>query len=422
MKRFAIVGCGTGGLAAAIQLARAGHDVSIFERFPEPSAVGAGILIQPSGALVLRQLGLLDALELTAARIDALDGRLASGKRIMDVVYSNYAPGVRALGAHRANLLAILNGAAVAAGVKIHCASEVEAIDRKSPEISTLRFSDGRESEPFDAVVLANGTQSRLRELLPVPQSCRPYPWGALWSVFPLERGDPLPNALLQRYRSASVMIGLMPTGVDPVTGNPCASFFWSLRRAHLERWRETPLDEWKAEVLEHWPEIGWVLERFVSKDQLAFAGYADVRMRRWHDGNVVVIGDAAHAMSPQLGQGANLALIDAACLSDCLRETDSIAAAFAEYTKRRRRHLRFYQAASRCLTPMFQSDSRIAAWLRDFGFPLANRMSFTRREAVRTVAGLKTGLLLDRSVTEGLEREPGASLASASAGEEASE
>lgn len=401
MGRFAIVGCGTGGLASAIFLARAGHDVVIFERFPEPSAVGAGILVQPSGAAVLRELGVLDALARTAARIDALDGRSIDGRRIMDVTYSDYAPGAHALGVHRANLLDVLFRAAAGAGVQLRCASDVLAIRRKSGK-TVLAIATGTGTEAFDAVVIANGTQSRLREQLAIPQACRPYPWGALWAICPAEADAP--PALVQRYGGARIMAGVMPTGTSPETGMPCASFFWSLKRDELAHWHRTPLDDWKADVLRHWPELEPLLARIVSKDQLAFATYADVRMRSWHEGNVIVIGDAAHAMSPQLGQGANLALLDAFCLSRCLERQEKVEDAFADYSTSRRRHLRFYQRASRLLTPMFQSDSRAAAWLRDRAFPLANRFSFTRKEAVRTVAGLKTGLLFDPSVTAQLE------------------
>lgn len=400
VKRFAIIGCGTAGLATAIHLARAGHEISIFERFSEPAAVGAGILIQPSGAAVLHELGLLDALSRTSARIEALDGRLPNGKRIMDVRYRDFAPDAHGLGVHRANLLAVLHGAATEAGAHIHCSLDVRSIE-KGPSGSCLMFADGSRSDVFDAVIVANGTQSRIREQLPVPQSCKPYPWGALWAVLPLEERDPLPAALVQRYHRASVMIGLMPTGTNPVDSRRCVSFFWSLKCTDVENWKRAPLEEWKREALGHWPEIEWALERITTREQLAFASYADVRMQRWHHENIVILGDAAHGMSPQLGQGANLALIDAACLSDCIAEFSDIDEALAEYTRRRRKHLHFYQRASRWLTPLFQSDSRVATWARDLGFPLANRFSFLRREAVRTVGGLKTGWLFDQAVID---------------------
>lgn len=272
-------------------------------------------------------------------------------------------------------------------------------------------FADGVSSDAFDAVVIANGTQSRLREQLGISQTCKPYPWGALWAICPAE-DEVLSPALVQRYQAASMMIGVMPTGVNPETGKHCVSFFWSLKREDLARWHATPLENWKAEVLRYWPELDRLLARITARNQLAFATYADVRMSRWHDGNVVVIGDAAHGMSPQLGQGANLALLDAFALSCCVAEHGEVADAFSMYSKMRRRHLRFYQHASRWLTPMFQSDSHVAAWLRDWSFPLVNRFSFARREAVRTVAGLKTGLIFDKSVTQQLSLQTFPSLA----------
>ena len=119
----------------------------------------------------------------------------------------------------------------------------------------------------------------------------------------------------------------------------------------------------------------------------------------------MAVIGDAAHGMSPQLGQGTNLALVDAMVLARCLREDTDIPSAFAAYSAQRRQHLRFYQFASRWLTPLFQSDSRLAAWLRDLGFPLTPHLRFTRQEAVRTVAGLKTGIAFDQPLLT-LDRE----------------
>ncbi|MCP1727249.1 2-polyprenyl-6-methoxyphenol hydroxylase-like FAD-dependent oxidoreductase [Natronospira proteinivora] len=398
-RSIAIVGCGTAGLATAIFLARQGHAVTLFERFPEPTAVGAGILLQPTGMAVLRELGLLEAMEETAARVDRLDGRTSSGRRVMDVSYGGLAAQPYALGVHRANLLQVLLGAAVDAGVEIRCDTEVNGI-RHVDERPVLELADGKTLAGFDGVVIANGTQSQLREQLAIPQRCQPYPWGALWTISTSLEQAPEP-ALLQRYVGAGVMIGVMPTGLDPQSGKPCVSFFWSLKTADYAAWKDRPLADWKSQVLEYWPEIGPLMASITDRDQMLLATYADVRMRRWHQGSVAVIGDAAHGMSPQLGQGANLALVDALVLARCVDHATSIPAAFAAYTPARRRHLRFYQLASRALTPLFQSDSRLAGWLRDISFPLTNSVPYTRRQALRTVAGIKTGLLFDRDVLE---------------------
>ncbi len=400
-RHFAVIGCGTGGLATALFLARDGHRVTLFERYAEPTAVGAGILLQPTGMAVLRDLGLLDQLERRCDRVDALDGRASGGRRVMNVRYTDLAPDTYALGVHRANLLQVLLTAA--AGLDIHCGSEVERV-LPTGDRTALVLANGERHEGFDGLVIANGTQSRLRSQLDIPQSSTPYPWGALWSICPApeELRQPM---LQQRYAGASVMIGIMPTGRNPATGEPCVSFFWSLKTADHALWNRTPFDDWKTEVLGHWPEIEPVLASIGSRKQLLLATYADVRMRCWHAGRMAVLGDAAHGMSPQLGQGTNLALVDAMVLASCLRRHPDIPSAFAAYSNQRRRHLRFYQFASRWLTPLFQSDSRVAAWLRDLGFPLTPRLRFTRQEAVRTVAGLKTGLAFDRPLMT-LDRE----------------
>ena len=105
------------------------------------------------------------------------------------------------------------------------------------------------------------------------------------------------------------------------------------------------------------------------------------------------LIGDAAHSTSPQLGQGANMGLLDALALSEAIERHASLEAALPAYAAARRRNVRFYQAASDWLTPLFQSDSLAAARLRDLGLPALARFGYFRRETIRTLAGLKTGL-----------------------------
>ena len=116
--------------------------------------------------------------------------------------------------------------------------------------------------------------------------------------------------------------------------------------------------------------------------------------MRPWHTRNTVYLGDAAHATSPQLGQGCNLALLDAQALAASLAAHDDLPGALADYTRRRRRQLAFYQYATRWLTPFFQSDSRLAGVVRDLAMPLAVRLPWIQRHMVLTMCGLKTGPL----------------------------
>jgi len=137
------------------------------------------------------------------------------------------------------------------------------------------------------------------------------------------------------------------------------------------------------------------VLDQIHDEGQLLYAGYHDVVMHRWHTRNVVYLGDAAHATSPQLGQGCNLALWDAMELSDCIEaEPRDLATALDRYSRRREEHLAFYQTATRWLTPFFQGDVEALAHLRDVAMPLLGKVSVFKRMMTLSMLGVMDGFL----------------------------
>lgn len=389
-RDIAIVGGGTAGAASALFLARAGHRVSLFERVPEPAAVGAGILLQPTGMRVLRSLGLLDPILAHGARIDSLYGTIPGGRAVLDVRYRDWDVAAFGLGLHRGALFSVLWNALTAQGVEVRSGISIDALEQSQAKASLS--SDGRCLGEFDCVVLADGTRSELRACLPIPQTVEPYPWGALWAMVP---DDGLhPGVLRQWFRNADQMMGLMPTGRGHADdGTPVLSLFWSLPIDGVAAWRDAGLEQWKRQALALAP-IEPVIERITSADQLTFASYSDVRMKHWHHGRVVCIGDCAHATSPQLGQGANLALIDASVLARCLQAAGDVPAGLADYSAQRKSQLRYYQLSSRWLTPFFQSRSRLASGLRDLALGPLCRAPLLRSEMARTLSGTKTGLL----------------------------
>jgi 2-polyprenyl-6-methoxyphenol hydroxylase-like FAD-dependent oxidoreductase len=116
--------------------------------------------------------------------------------------------------------------------------------------------------------------------------------------------------------------------------------------------------------------------------------------MHRWSTRNVVYLGDAAHATSPQLGQGCNLALWDAMVLGDVLgpsQESD-LATALDRYSRARADHLAFYQFSTRMLTPFFQGDDAWLGMLRDAAMPLMARLPITNRIMTLTMFGVVDG------------------------------
>ena len=130
-------------------------------------------------------------------------------------------------------------------------------------------------------------------------------------------------------------------------------------------------------------------------------ARYAHFTARRVSRGNLVLIGDASHMTSPQLGQGANHGLIDAVVLSDALLASKSTEVALRLFTEHRKRHVGFYQFASALMTPFFQSDSQLLAMVRDLTFHRMKILPYLQREMVLTLAGLKTGMFSSASPDE---------------------
>lgn len=372
---IAIVGAGFAGLASAALLAHAGHRVTVYEKFAHPQALGAGILLQPSGLAALRALGIHDEVVAQGARVEHLYGVTPGQRPVVDMHYRHWHAGAYGLGLHRGVLFNALWDLAARNGVGMVTGHEVRDLDALQSR--------------HDLTVIADGARSGLRAQTGLAVRDRPYPWGAMWAVLDdPQRG--YGTTLWQWYRGARQMMGIMPTGRAPGRATPVVSLFWSLRADRHTAWREAGLAAFKQEALALSPGCGALLAQIHSMEQLTWARYCDVVMRRYHTDRAVVIGDAAHATSPQLGQGANLALLDALVLNHCLRTHPHLPEALAAYTARRRPHLHYFGQASRWLTPLFQSDQRLLPWLRDRFMGASARWPVAGALSRQTLVGMR--------------------------------
>jgi 2-polyprenyl-6-methoxyphenol hydroxylase-like FAD-dependent oxidoreductase len=381
-QHIAVVGAGFAGLASATLLARAGHQVTVFEKFVTPQAVGAGILIQPTGLAAMRTLGIYDEILAHGARVNNLCGVSHQGRQVLDIQYERWQTGSFGVGLHRGALFNALWKSATEAGVKIVTGQELTQLDAL---------------KSYDLRVIADGANSQLRSQIGLKFKDKLYPWGAVWAVLPDPQGR-YGSTLWQWCRQANQMLGIMPTGYAPNSDTPVVSLFWSLRADRFDDWRKAGLQAWKDSVLALNPACAELLANIISIDQLTWARYHDIVMPSYHtEGDrdcAVIIGDAAHATSPQLGQGTNLALLDAVALAESLANSDSIPAALATYTQARKGHLHFYSQASRLLTPLFQSDLTVLPWFRDRLMAMSSTWPVMKGLNLQTLVGVRRSWL----------------------------
>lgn len=360
MKRLdiAIAGCGVAGLSLAALLRRWGANAVIFDKLETPQPLGSGIILQPVGLHVLDLFGAGTAIRELGAPITRLFGKAAPQQNVvLDVRYADRGKNATTgLGVHRGALFQVLYEAALASGAEVESGREVVGVrDRR------LVFADGGVSASFDLIVDALGMRSPLAGAPP-----KPLAFGALWAS--LDWAGPFdPTALEQRYRQARKMVGVMPIGRLKGETRKQAAFFWSLKHADRAAWAATPIEAWKDEVRSLWPETEPLLAQISTHADLVFATYAHRTLADPVARDCVRVGDSWHCTSPQLGQGANMALLDALALAHALETQSNLEAALGEYARLRLWHIRLYQAASWMFTPAYQSDSAAFAALRDW-------------------------------------------------------
>ena len=344
-----VVGGATAGAAAALFLSRAGARVTLFERVADPQAVGAGIGMAENGLAVLEALGLLGAIEAYA--------RPVPEPRIVDgwgrVVFSPYGPPPRVLVLRRSQLQQVLLDAVAAEpGIERRFGAEVTTSDGDGGV--TVRSAVGEETLRGDLVIGADGVHSRVR-------ACGDF--GARESKPGIEYVRVIVADTLARGEEAWTSEGLF--GSFQVSGGAyvyASAGGRDVKRALAER----DVAGFRAAWARVYAPAGEILARFTRFEDIIINRVLRVTCTRWFDGKQVLVGDAAHAMPPNLGQGANSALVDVAVLFDELRRAADLPGALDAYQRRRQRAVARVARMSEQLGRIAEYTNPAMRWLRD--------------------------------------------------------
>jgi 2-polyprenyl-6-methoxyphenol hydroxylase-like FAD-dependent oxidoreductase len=356
---IAIVGYGIGGIAAAIHLRRLGHNITHFERKPRPEAGGAGMLLHPPALRQLQKLDLLQAAMECGAPVASICAQTVDGRPLMKLDYAEVLAGQCGLGIQRGTLHRLLSGADAGRDQVLNGHDMVSLDSQQGYLFSASNDRYG----PYDLIVVADGAHSKLREHLPV-FARRDQRAESAALVGLLDDPQRLSADRLAQYFDGNRHASVWPVGSESPGAVPRCSVAMNVSQSEAAAFRAS--GHWRGQLTRLCPMMGKLLTPAVDNADFHIFTYRDVELPSYASGRAVLIGDAAHSMSPQLGVGAQLALEDADILAGTMAANRELPAALRDFAQRRPRMLLRYQQASRWLTPLFQTDSRLLASLRD--------------------------------------------------------
>lgn len=337
-----IIGGGIGGLTSAIALARHGIASHIVERDPDWSVYGVGIIQQGNVIRAMDQLGILDDYIEAGFGFDHVEVFIPTGQKVASIPTPKLVDGYPSnVGIGRRALHKVLGDRAIQAGAQVRLGITATHLDDDGAGV-TATFSDGTQGR-YDLVIGADGLYSATRSQI-FPDAPRPVFTGQSVWRYNFARTPDVTG--LCAYEGPTG-IGLVPLSdslmymyvTTPEPGNPRYAK-GDLASAMRGKLAATPS-----------PAIRALIDQITNDDEVVYKPLEWVFLEGdWHKGRIVLLGDAVHATTPHLGQGAGMAIEDSLVLAEELARADTIEDAFAAYRARRIDRCRYIVEASRAI------------------------------------------------------------------------
>ena len=398
-RKALIIGCGIAGPTVALFLQRAGIDAEIYEAQPAPDDfAGVFLTVAANGMNVLKTLGLDDRITAEGFPTQQLVMWSSSGKRLGEVPVGAVAgQGVQSLTIKRGRLHRILREEAIRQGIKITFGKKLKAIESGDGHRVTAVFADGTIATG-DLLIGCDGIHSRTRHFID-PHAPKPIFTG-------LVSGGGFGHTTAMPPTPETVHMIFGKRAFFGYLIKPSGEIYWFENHAYPGEPRRPELEAipqalWQQKLLNlHEGDQPFIREMIgqTEGDIGMYPIYDIATLPRWYKGPVILIGDAAHATSPNAGQGASLALEDAIVLARCLRDVPSLADAFVAYEQLRRERVEKIVQFSRERGNNKAVANPIARWFRDLTLPFFLKY-FANAESLAWLYAYQVEW--DRSVTE---------------------
>lgn len=336
-----VIGGGIGGLTAAIALRQRGFRVEVIEKDPEWAVYGVGIIQASNVVRAMTDLGLIEDYLQAAFGFDHVDIHLPDGRHVARVPSQKLVEGRPAnLGVSRRALHKVLGDSAMAAGASVRLGLTAETLADDGEGVDVV-FSDGTRGR-YDLVVGADGLYSSTREMIfpgaPAPE----FTGQSVWRYnFP----KPAEVDCLRAYE------GPIGMGLVPLSDSLMYLYVTTPEPDNPRYPRQGLAAAMRSKLANAPPAIAELAARITEDDEVVYKPADCVFLDgAWHKGRVVLIGDAIHATTPHLGQGAAMAIEDAVVLADELAKGETPEAAFQAYRERRFERCEYISRVSRAI------------------------------------------------------------------------
>ncbi|MCB2377763.1 FAD-dependent monooxygenase [Hymenobacter sp. BT635] len=330
MASFIIIGAGIGGLTTAHALLSQGHSVRVYEAAARLREIGAGVVLGANAMRSLSRLQLQEAVQAQGTPITRLSLSNQQGQTLQttDPTYFARKIGFDNLGIHRAALQRVLL-AGLPAGI-VRLGTRLERFEATAAGV-TAHFADGSQAQA-DALIGADGLHSAVRRQL-LPASQPRFAGYTCWRAVVEAPQLALPvGSSMEIWGNGGRRIGFVPVGQGQVYWFACLNSA-EPRNPHFAAFRVADLQRTFADFPAPIPG----LLACTTDAQLLWNDILDLPpLTALAYGRVLLLGDAGHATTPNMGQGAGQAVEDAAALADCLTATPDITAAFQAFERRR--------------------------------------------------------------------------------------